>query len=110
MKIITLGIFFGLLAAFLIGQAKAETGIASHYHEGKWTASGERFRPDGMTCAHRRHSFGSVLRVTLRGRAVECRVNDRGPWVKGRIIDLSRGTARALGLSGIARVSVERVR
>lgn len=110
MKIFTLGIFFGLLAAFLIGQAKAETGIASHYSEGKWTASGERFKPDGMTCAHRRHSFGSTLRVTLRGRAVECRVNDRGPFIRSRIIDLSRGSARALGLSGIARVTVEKIR
>lgn len=108
MKTAILGIFFGL--GLLIGQARAETGIGSHYHEGRSTASGERFRPDGMTCAHRRHPFGSILRVTLRSRAVECRVNDRGPFIKGRIIDLSRGSARALGLSGIARVMVERVR
>ena len=98
-------------ALVLIGsQARAETGVASHYHEGKWTANGERYKPDGMTCAHRRQPFGSILRVTLRGRAVECRVNDRGPWIKGRIIDLSRGSARALGLHGLARVTVERVR
>jgi rare lipoprotein A len=109
-KVIILGIVFGLLAGLLIGQAKAETGIASHYHEGKWTANGERFRPDGMTCAHRHHSFGSILRVTIRGRSIECRVNDRGPFVKGRVIDLSRGSARAIGLHGIARATVERVR
>jgi rare lipoprotein A len=102
-----------LAACFLIAlgtRGHAETGIASHYHEGKWTANGERFKPDGMTCAHRRYLFGSILRVTLRERAVECRVNDRGPWIKGRIIDLSRGSARALGLHGIARVTVEHIR
>ncbi len=110
MKVLILGTLFGLLTGWLIGQASAESGIASHYHEGKWTANGERFRPDGMTCAHRRYPFGSILRVTLRGRAVECRVNDRGPFIKGRIVDLSRGSARALGLAGIARVTVERVR
>lgn len=94
----------------LYARGNAETGIASHCHEGKWTASGERFRPDGMTCAHRHYAFGTILRVTLRGRAIECRCNDRGPFVKRRIIDLSRGSARALRLSGIAMVRVERVR
>lgn len=112
MKPIALGIIFGILAALFLGnvKARAETGIASHYSEGKWTANGERFRPDGMTCAHRREPFGAILRVTLHGRSVDCRTNDRGPFIKGRIIDLSRGAARALGLSGLARVTVERVR
>lgn len=112
MKPIALGIIFGVLAALFLGnvKARAETGIASYYHEGRLTANGERFRPDGMTCAHRSQPFGAILRVTLRGRSIECRTNDRGPWIRGRIVDLSRGSARALGLSGIARVTVERVR
>lgn len=111
MKVTALGILFGLLAALFLGNVRAETGIASFYHEGKWTASGERFHPGAMTCAHRRPMpFNSMLRVTLRGRSIVCRVNDRGPFVRGRIIDLSRGSARALGLSGIALVTVERIR
>lgn len=112
MKVILLGFTFGILAALFHGnvKARAESGIASYYHEGKWTASGERFRPDGITCAHRSQPFGAILRVTLRRRFIECRCNDRGPFVKGRIIDLSLGAARELGLSGIARVTVERVR
>lgn len=91
--------------------ARAEFGIASTYgrESGPHTASGERFEPNGMTCAHKTRPFGSVATVTLlaSGRSIICRVNDRGPFVRGRIIDLSTGAARALGLSGIAKVRVE---
>lgn len=111
MKVHALGIILGLLAGLFLGNVHAETGIASFYHEGKWTASGERFNKDAMTCAHRKPMpFNSILRVKLHGRSILCRVNDRGPFVRGRIIDLSRGSARALGLDGVARVTVERVR
>jgi rare lipoprotein A len=90
----------------------AETGIASAYpyaYKGRRTASGEAFNPNAMTCAHKRHPFGSTLRVRAGGKSVTCRVTDRGPFVRGRVIDLAPAAARALGFSGLARVSVERM-
>ncbi|HTP25107.1 MAG TPA: septal ring lytic transglycosylase RlpA family protein [Anaeromyxobacteraceae bacterium] len=93
---------------------RAEVGIASYYarsFEGRRTASGARYEWREMTCAHRFHPFGTALRVTdLRsGRSVVVRVNDRGPVVPGRLIDLSYAAARALGMldRGLARVRVE---
>lgn len=84
---------------------------ASWYHEGKLTANGERFNPDGITCAHKHLAFHTKVRVTnLRnGRSVICRVNDRGPFIAGREIDLSRGAARQIGMleSGVAQVRIE---
>ena len=79
--------------------AKAESGLASYY-------SG---RGSGMTCAHRTRPMGSIVTVSTSGRSIQCRVNDRGPFIRGRIIDLSMSAARALGMmrSGVIRVSVE---
>lgn len=99
----------------LAGSAKIQgQGIASFYgreHHGGPTASGERFDMRAMTAAHRTAPLGSRLKVTnLRnGRAVIVRINDRGPFVRGRIIDLSRGAAEVLGFTGagLTRVSVE---
>jgi len=86
------------------------TGIASYYSSGVRTASGARFNPGGMTAAHRTLPFGTRVVVThaATGRSVTVTINDRGPFIKGRIIDLSRGAASALGItgSGLARVSV----
>lgn len=104
-----------LAAAFLCAPLSsplhAETCIASWYgsESGNRTASGERFHPEGISCAHKTRPFGSTVRVTLlgSGRSISCRINDRGPYVRGRCIDLSRGAARALGMGGTARVSVE---
>jgi rare lipoprotein A len=62
-----------------------------------------------MTCAHKRHPFGAMLRVTAGGKTITCRVTDRGPFTRGRIIDLTPAAARALGLSHLARVVVERI-
>jgi rare lipoprotein A len=94
----------------------AETGHASFYGRelaGRRTASGEVFRPDGMTAAHRSLPFGSRVKVTnnSNGKAVVVRITDRGPFVRGRIIDVSQGAARALGFvgQGTARVTIERV-
>ena len=90
-----------------------QTGIASWYgrESGSRTANGEQFPTSERTCAHRSARFGSRLRVTVlsTGRSVVCRVNDRGPFVAGRIVDLSRGAARQLGIlgRGVARVRVE---
>ena len=96
------------------GSRLEETGVASFYgreFEGRRTASGERYRATELTAAHRTLPFGTVLRVThLRsGRSVEVRVNDRGPHRKGRIVDLSRRAAEALGMigPGLARVRIE---
>lgn len=93
--------------------AMAETGIASIYaYDGEQTANGERANPTGLTAAHRTLPFGTHVRVTNQrnGRSVIVRINDRGPFVNGRVIDLTPAGARALGFSGIeglARVSLE---
>jgi rare lipoprotein A len=91
-----------------------ETGLASWYgrhHAGRRTASGERFDINGMTAAHRSLAFNTVMRVTDlgTGKVVKVRVNDRGPYVKGRIIDLSAAAATALGIAedGVAEVRLE---
>lgn len=99
-----------LLGAALPAQANTQTGVASWYQMGHTTANGERYNPDGMTAAHRSLPFGTVVEVKnlSNGRSVRLRINDRGPFVGGRIIDVSRGGARKLGLigSGTARVKV----
>ena len=95
----------------------AGTVLASWYgasgeHLNRRTASGEVFRPQSLTAAHRSLPFGTRLRVGFRGRSVVVRVNDRGPSSKtGRGIDLSRAAASAIGLTrvGVARVSLERI-
>lgn len=85
-------------------------GVASYYWQGQKTATGARFNPEGMTAAHRTLPFGTRVRVTnLRnGRSVVVRINDRGPYIAGRIIDLSRGAAGVIGMhrQGVARVRV----
>ena len=87
--------------------ASAQTGIASVY-SGGLTANGEHAHAGGMTAAHRSLPFGTMVRVTNEhnGRSVVVRINDRGPFVHGRIIDLMPAAARALGFSGLAHVDV----
>jgi rare lipoprotein A len=91
----------------LAASAHAESGIASIYPGGR-TANGERAHAGGMTAAHRSLPFGTRVRVTNRrnGSSVVVRINDRGPFRRGRVIDLTPGAARALGISGLARVTV----
>jgi len=94
-------------------QASAQSGIASVYaYAGGKTASGERVSPNAMTAAHRSLPFGAKVRViNLRnGRSAIVRINDRGPFVRGRIIDVTPAVARALGFSGLARVELEVLR
>jgi len=85
------------------------SGIASFYgnESGSQTASGERFNENAMTCAHRSLPFGTKLRVTHGGRSVVVKVNDRGPFVRGRVLDLSTAAARALGIDGVGSVTAE---
>lgn len=97
-------------------KAQKHRGKASFYSKkatGARSSSGERIHHDSLTCAHRTLPFGTLLRVTnLRnGKTCVVRVNDRGPHTKGRLIDLSYGAARELGMlsQGIAMVEVERV-
>lgn len=108
-----------LCALFVVGVpivAQTSSGKASYYSKkfsGRRTASGERLHSDSLTCAHRSYPFGTLLKVTniTNGRQVVVRVNDRGPFRKGRIIDLSWGAAKELGMiaQGIAPVTVEKV-
>jgi rare lipoprotein A len=81
---------------------------ASVYGHGRRTASGEEFHPAGHTAAHRKLRFGTVLRVRnpRTGRSVSVRINDRGPWVRHRDLDLSSGSASAIGFQGVGRVCV----
>jgi rare lipoprotein A len=92
-----------------------EAGIASVYaskFQGRRTASGEPYNSQALTAAHPRLPFGSRVRVTslTNGKTVVVRINDRGPFVEGRIIDLSRAAAQALRLHGLMQVEVEPLR
>jgi rare lipoprotein A len=93
------------------GGPKIQQGHASWYHHGRRTANGEAFNPNGMTAAHRSLPFGTMVRVVNNktGRSVVVRINDRGPFIGGRIIDLARGAARQLGMDGVANVSLYRL-
>ena len=90
------------------------SGLASWYgpgFHGHRTASGEAFNTGGYTAAHRTWPFGTRVLVTntQNGRSVVVRINDRGPFSSGRVIDLSRASARAIGMSGTARVILARL-
>jgi rare lipoprotein A len=86
-------------------------GVASFYTEGQQTASGEKFDTNDLTAAHPTLPFGTRLRVTnvATGRSVTVRVNDRGPYIPGRIVDVSHSAANALGMveSGVAKVKLD---
>ena len=83
------------------GTGGSFAGVASFYgsESGSKTASGQRFNANDMTAAHRSLPFGTKLRVTHKGRSVIVTINDRGPFIKGRVLDLSTGAARAVGLT-----------
>jgi rare lipoprotein A len=91
------------------GSGRSFSGVASHYgnESGSRTASGQRFNQNAMTAAHRSLPFGTKLKVTHGGRSVVVTINDRGPFVRGRVLDLSTGAARAIGLGGLGRVVAE---
>jgi rare lipoprotein A len=95
-------------------DVQTQTGVASYYndrHHGKKTASGEIYNNTKLTAAHRTLPFGTQVKVTnlSNGKSVTVRINDRGPYVKNRLIDLSKVAAREIGLikMGVARVQIE---
>ena len=94
-----------------IGGGHSFAGMASFYgnESGSKTASGARFNQNAMTAAHRSLPFGTKLRVTHGGRSVVVTINDRGPFIRGRVLDLSTGAARAVGLTGagVGRVTAQ---
>ena len=93
------------------GTGRTFSGMASYYgnESGSRTASGQRMNANAMTCAHHSLPFGTKLRVTHGGQSVIVTVNDRGPFIRGRVLDLSTGAARAIGLTraGVGRVTAE---
>jgi rare lipoprotein A len=90
--------------------SSTQSGLAAIYsYRGGKTASGETSRPDGLTAAHRTLPFGTMVRVTNQrnGRVVTVRINDRGPYGRGRVIDLTPAAAGQLGFSGLTPVSLD---
>jgi rare lipoprotein A len=100
-----------IFASKIFAPKPASGGLASYYSEGKSTASGEKFDPNELTAAHPSLPFGTRLRVTntATGKSVTVRVNDRGPYVPGRVVDVSYSAAQALGMvrSGTANVKLD---
>jgi len=97
-----------------VAPGQSQTGVASYYHDrfqGRKTASGVRYNKNVLTAAHKTLPLGSKVKVTdtRSGRSVVVKINDRGPYVKGRVIDLSRAAAKEIGLTkkGVAKVKVE---
>ncbi len=101
-----------LLIADVLAALAGESGIAAIYDYTGKTASGERADPKGLTAAHRSLPFGTKVRVTneRNGKWVVVRINDRGPFTRRRVIDLTPAAAHELGFSGLAPVSLETVR
>jgi rare lipoprotein A len=97
-----------------VAPGQSQTGVASYYHDrfqGRKTASGVRYNKNVLSAAHKTLPLGSKVKVTdtRSGRSVVVKINDRGPYVKGRVIDLSRAAAKEIGLTkkGVAKVKVE---
>lgn len=114
--IVTLSLLLLPIKAFSTVINFTQMGKASYYadkHHGKKTASGEKFNMYAMTAAHRRLPLGCMVRVTnnANGKSVIVKINDRGPYTGGRVLDLSYGAAKALGMikSGVTSVTIERV-
>lgn len=110
LKKIFIASVFAIAVTAIPVAASAQSGVASIYaYAGGRTASGERVSPGALTAAHRTLPFGTMVRVTneRNGRSVVVRINDRGPFVRGRVIDVTPAAAHALGFSGLAEVSLD---
>jgi rare lipoprotein A len=88
-------------------NSSAKTMIASWYKHGTQTANGERFNPRGFTAAHKTLPFGTILRLTHEDKVIIVRINDRGPYVQGRHLDLTIGAAKQLGCFDIGVCKVQ---
>jgi peptidoglycan lytic transglycosylase len=108
-KRIYAGIVLAAISLISCQQALAECGIASTYSSGTQTANGERYNHMAVSAAHKTLPFGTrvVVRNQRTGRSITVRINDRGPFIAGRIIDLSTGAKNALGMGGLAPVCLE---
>lgn len=96
------------LACLLVSsQANAKQVIASYYWQPQAVACGGRFNPQAMTTAHKTLPCGTKLRVSKGNRSVVVTVNDRGPFIKGRTLDLSLAAAKKLGCDGVCQVNME---
>lgn len=108
--IATLAVAFLFLTHPVLACTKV---VASHYgkESGNRTANGEHFDGSSLTAAHRSLAFGTKLRVTYRGKSVVVRINDRGPFIRGRSLDLSTAAARRIGLDkpGVATICMEKL-
>ena len=97
-----------------VAMPSANATVASWYDcakpgecsKSKRTANGEHFNPNALTAAHKTLPFGTKVRITYKGKSVVVRINDRGPFVKGRHIDLSRAAARKIGCPGVCNVKM----
>jgi len=99
-----------LLMALVVWSTPANSSVASWYgpgFHGRLTANGERFNQWALTAAHKTLPFGTLVRVTHGRKSVVVRINDRGPFIKGRTIDLSRGAATKIGCLGVCSVKIE---
>lgn len=96
-----------IATVMLTTTVNAQEVWASWYKHGHTTANGERYNPHGLTAAHRTLPFGTKVRVTYRGKSIIVRINDRGPFIKGRSIDLAMGAARAIGCKGVCKVKMQ---
>jgi len=116
-KTLTCAVFTSGLMTIVGATAQAETfqtGEASWYgpgFHGRQTANGERFNTNDLTAAHKTLPFGTKVKVTNEqtGESVVVRINDRGPYAKDRVIDLSKASAQAIGISGVAKVILARL-
>lgn len=112
--LIALLLLVGVDTQARVSEGHTQVGKASYYHDkfqGRKTASGARFNQSKLTAAHKTLPMGTQVRVTdsRTGKSVVVRINDRGPFVKGRVIDLSRAAAKQIGLvkKGVSKVKVE---
>jgi rare lipoprotein A len=110
-RLTAIAISTALLISPAFAQSHMMSGLASIYSYGR-TASGELLKARALTAAHRTLAFGTMVRVTNRanGRSVIVRITDRGPFVRGRCIDLTPAAAGALGFSGLAHVALQIVK
>ena len=108
----------GVLLTGTAPESMANSVMASWYDcatpgqcsRSKRTANGEKFNPNSLTAAHKSLKFGTKVKVTHKGRSVIVRINDRGPFVKGRSLDLSRAAARKIGCKGVCKVTMQIVK